>query len=80
MVWKTSRFYSIVSTMNSEKLLKEALTLKPQERFLIVEALLKSLDKPDEEIEAIWNDEIEKRSRALDGGKLKTIPFDKIFD
>jgi putative addiction module component (TIGR02574 family) len=65
--------------MNSEQLLKEALALKTQEKFFIVEALLKSLDKPDVEIEAIWNEEIEKRSKALDSGKTKTIPYEKIF-
>lgn len=66
--------------MNGEQLLKKALALKTQDKFLIVEALLKSLDKPDEQVEAIWNEEIGKRSRALDNGKLKTIPFEEIFD
>ena len=65
--------------MNSKELLKEALNLKLQERFLIVEALLKSLDQPNQEIEDIWNEEIEKRSAALDEGKLRTIPIEDLF-
>lgn len=33
--------------MSSKDLLKEALKLKPDERFMIVEGLIKSLDEPD---------------------------------
>lgn len=34
--------------MDSKEVLEQALHLKPEERFLLVEGLLKSLDEPDE--------------------------------
>ncbi|HEO64577.1 MAG TPA: addiction module protein, partial [Spirochaetes bacterium] len=47
--------------MNSKEILDEAMALKPEERFIIVEGLLKSLDEPDQKIDAIWAEEAEKR-------------------
>ena len=41
-------------------LLEKALQLKPQEKFLIVEGLLLSLDEPDKKIDEIWAIEAEK--------------------
>ncbi len=65
--------------MSSKELLKKALQLKPQERFFIVEGLLRSLDEPDKDIDEIWAREAEKRLNAYRKGKLKGIPMDEIF-
>ena len=50
--------------MDSREILEQALRLKPEERFLVVEGLLKSLDEPDEKLDAIWAEEADKRLRA----------------
>lgn len=65
--------------MSSQELLKEVLSLKPQERYFMVEQILKSLDKPDESIEKAWQEESERRVQALRNGRLKTVPFEEIF-
>ena len=65
--------------MNSQELLKEALQLKPQERTLLIDGLLSSLDEPDKTIEQIWHEEIDKRVEALRNGKLETISYNKII-
>jgi len=65
--------------MNSQELLKEALQLKPQERTLLIDGLLSSLDEPDKTVEQIWHEEIEKRVEALRNGKLQTISYNKII-
>ena len=65
--------------MNSQELLKEALQLKPQERTLLIDGLLSSLDEPDKTVEQIWHEEIEKRAEALRNGKLQTISYNKII-
>lgn len=65
--------------MDSQELLKEALQLKPQERTLLIDGLLSSLDEPDKTIEQIWHEEIEKRVEALRNGKLETISYNKII-
>ena len=62
-----------------EPLIKEALKLKPQEKFTIIESLLESLDHPDKTIDKIWTEEAEKRLTAYREGKIKTISMEEIF-
>ena len=40
--------------MSNTQILEEALQLNPQERYIVVESLLKSLDKPDDSVDSIW--------------------------
>lgn len=44
--------------------------LKPEERFSLVEGLIKSLDEPDKKLDEIWAEEAEKRLKAYRAGKL----------
>ena len=39
--------------MSSKDVLEQALKLKPEERFMVVEGLIKSLDEPDSSLDAI---------------------------
>ena len=63
----------------SESLLKKALALRPQDRFLLIDGLVRSLDEPNNEIDAIWADEAEKRLRAHREGKTQGVPFNDVF-
>jgi len=65
--------------MSSKDVLEQALKLKPNERFRVVEGLLKSLDEPDSSLDAIWADEAEKRLQAYRAGNLEGIPMEEIF-
>ncbi len=65
--------------MNSKEILDEAMALKPEERFIIVEGLLKSLDEPDQKIDAIWAEEAGKRLKAYRNGRLEGIPMEEVF-
>lgn len=65
--------------MGSKDLLEEALKLKPDERFTIVEGLIKSLDEPDSTLDAIWAEEAQKRLEAYRAGNLEGIPMEEIF-
>ncbi|GKT10533.1 addiction module protein [Desulforhabdus sp. TSK] len=62
--------------MEAREILEQALKLTPQERFLVVEELLRSLDELDQELNALWIEEAEKRLRAYRDGRLKGIPMD----
>ena len=42
-----------VNIMSSKEILEQALKLKPDERFMVVEGIIKSLDEPDSTIDAI---------------------------
>lgn len=65
--------------MGKKELLRAVLSLKPQERFIFVEAILRSLDNPDEKIDNIWKEESERRVKAIKEGRLDTIPYEQIF-
>ncbi|RLC00320.1 MAG: addiction module protein [Deltaproteobacteria bacterium] len=60
-------------------LLEKALSLKPQDRFMLIEGLIRSLDEPDKAIDQIWAEEAEKRLKAYREGRLKGVPFSDVF-
>jgi putative addiction module component (TIGR02574 family) len=65
--------------MGSKEILEQAMALKPEERFMIVEGLLKSLDEPDRKIDEIWAEEAEKRLAAYREGRLEGVPMEEVF-
>jgi len=65
--------------MSGKEILKQALRLKPDERVMVVEGLIKSLDEPDSSLDAIWAEEAEKRLKAYRAGNLEGIPVEEIF-
>lgn len=50
--------------MSTKEILEQALKLRPEERFTLVENLIRSLDKPDMKLDDIWAEEAEKRLKA----------------
>ena len=66
--------------MSNAQILQEALQLNPQERYIVVESLLKSLDIPDENIDDVWADEAEQRLQNYSNNKVQTISFEEVFN
>ena len=71
---------------NFEQILKGALALSPEERGTLAARLIESLDGPNkedgatqEEIDAAWAIEAEKRMREIDEGKVEPIPGDEVM-
>ncbi|GGD33523.1 hypothetical protein GCM10012288_04310 [Malaciobacter pacificus] len=65
--------------MSINEVLEQALELKANERSKLIDELLKSLDKPDEEIDQIWAEEADKRLESYRKGELKAVPMENIF-
>ncbi|WP_457673701.1 addiction module protein [Thiolapillus sp.] len=65
--------------MGSKELLEQALTLKPEEKAMLIEGLLNSLDEPDSRLDSLWAEEAEKRLRAYREGRLQAVPLEKVF-
>ena len=65
--------------MDSKEVLEQALALRPDERFSVVEGILRSLDEPDTSLDAIWAEEAEKRLRAYREGNLEGMPMKEVF-
>ena len=65
--------------MSTKEILEKALRLRPEEKFMVVEGLLRSLDEPNQELDAVWVEEAEKRLKAYREGKLEGIPLEEVF-
>lgn len=69
-----------MTTQSAEAILTAALTLPPENRAVLAEKLLESLETPDRaEIDAAWAEEAERRIKAFKEGSLKAIPGDRFF-
>lgn len=66
--------------MDARSLFKEAMLLRPADRLQLIEMLTKSLSKPNEDIEKAWAEESEKRYKALEQGRLKTIALKEVIE
>ena len=61
-----------------EEIMRSALALPAGARAVLADHLLESLDGPDQkEIDAAWAEEIERRIREIDEGRVKLIPGDE---
>jgi putative addiction module component (TIGR02574 family) len=65
--------------MVTKELLDEAMKLKPEERFILVEGLIKSLDAPDQKLDEVWAAEAERRLKAYREGATHGVPMEEIF-
>jgi putative addiction module component (TIGR02574 family) len=64
---------------DAAEILKEALALPTEARAALAGSLLDSLDTDvDEDAEAAWATEVNRRVTELDGGTVKTVPWAEV--
>lgn len=62
---------------NHKDLLEKALLLPENDRAEMVNELLKSLRKPDSEIDDLWKEEVEDRLKAYEEGEIKAMSVEE---
>ena len=65
--------------MSINNIIDEALTLKLQDRYMIIEKQNDSLNVPNPEVEKAWIDESMRRYEAYKNGTLKTVSYEEVF-
>jgi len=66
--------------MNGTKdLIDEATSLPIDERILVVDALLKTINSPNAEVDSAWGAAAQERLDALRAGAVLGIPADEVF-
>lgn len=65
--------------MGTTEVIEQALNLKASDRYLLLELLHYSLDKPDPEIDKVWQEEALRRVKAYDEGRLETVSMEEVF-
>jgi putative addiction module component (TIGR02574 family) len=62
-----------------DELMKQAMSLPPEDREILANSLFESLDHPaDEGVEAAWQEEVARRMDDIESGKVKTVPSEQV--
>ena len=62
-----------------KEIIQEAASLPVEERVMVVDSLLRTLNPPDTEIEKDWVKVAKRRLAELRSGRVKAIPGDEVF-
>lgn len=65
--------------LNANQLLNEVDSMPIDLKTKLIDKLLQSLSPRSESIEALWKQEIDKRSDAIESGKVSLIEGDEVF-
>ena len=66
--------------MDTKKLIDEAVALPVEERALVVDSLLRSLNQPESEIDEKWIVVARKRLAEMRSGSVEMVPGEQVFD
>ena len=61
-------------------LLEKALEMSPNERVVLAELILASIDHEEDEIRELWLSEVKDRIKAVNEGKAKLLDFEKLYN
>jgi putative addiction module component (TIGR02574 family) len=68
-------------TKAAQKLLREAMSMRPRERARVAQELLLSLDPAlDPDVDAAWQEEAARRLREIDKGDVQTVTWESVRD
>ncbi|MCL5029482.1 MAG: addiction module protein [Bacteroidetes bacterium] len=66
--------------MKTKKLIDEVISLPVEERALIADSILRSLNPVESDIDKKWIKIAKERLKELKSGKVKSIPGDEVFN
>ena len=64
---------------STAEIIHEAEGLPVEERTVVVDSLLRSLNPPDPEIDRKWGIVAKRRLEGLRSGRVKPVPGDEVF-
>ena len=62
-----------------KEIIQEAISIPVEERAIVIDSLLRTLNPPDAEIEKEWVKVAKRRLSELRSGQVKAIPGDEVF-
>ena len=66
--------------MNTKQLIEEAISLPVEERALVIDILLKSLNQPESIIDQEWALVAKRRLAELREGSVEAVPGQEVFE
>ncbi len=65
--------------MKTKDLIAEAISLPVEERAMVVDSLLKSLNTPESEVDRKWAAVAKRRLEQLRSGEAQAVPGEAVF-
>jgi putative addiction module component (TIGR02574 family) len=66
--------------MNTKELIDEVVSLPVEERALVIDSLLRSLNQPESEIDKKWAAVAQRRLAEMRSGTVDAVAGEKVFD
>ncbi|MFH1572414.1 MAG: addiction module protein [Acidobacteriota bacterium] len=66
--------------MPIKDLITEAMSLPVEDRAIVADTILRSLNSPDSEMDRKWVDVARRRLAELRSGQVEALPGDEVFD
>ena len=63
----------------TREIIQEATALPVQERVIVIDSLLRSLNVPDTETDRQWSAVAQRRIAELRGGRVRSVLGDQVF-
>ena len=64
---------------STAEIIREAESLPVEERTMVVDSLLRSLNQPEPEIDRKWAAVAKRRLQELRSGRVKPVPGEEVF-
>lgn len=64
----------------TDQLLREALSLPIEQRVLLADSILRSLNTPDPDVDKAWVKEAKRRLEELRSGKVEAVSGEEVFE
>ena len=65
--------------MTTKELIEAAVSLPVEERTMLADSILRSLDTPESDIDGKWAKVAQQRLAELRSGKVRPIPGEQVF-
>ena len=66
--------------LSAKEIIREAESLPVEERAIVVDCLLRSLNPPDSTVDRKWAEVAKRRLAELRSGRVKPVAGDAVFD
>lgn len=65
--------------MTMKEIIEEVASLPAEERAMVADSILRTLNPPDADIDRKWAQAAQRRLAELRSGKVKPVPGEKVF-
>lgn len=65
--------------MTTKEIIDEATSLPVEQRAYVATSILRTLNRPDSELDALWATEAKRRLAEIESGQVAAVPGNEVF-